>query len=592
MKQERRSRGESIFVPHAGVRFLKEHRTMTAAWIRTGISKVRSIFRSHALKAVFRWSKPVHGSVAGICLCSVAGSLLSLCVTLVTKELIDGATGGDGSALWKYGALLAVLILSSRGISVCSSVLRTRAQTGLQKHMQGLVTSSILGKEYASLKGYHSGELVNRVFSDVGVVKNGVIGLLPSLLNTLVSFVGASVILIGMDWRFVPVLILAGIFGSGLMLAFREPMKRRHKRMQAAEDALHASTQETLENIRVVKASVSEDRAISAMEEDRENLRMEQVRNAKLSIWMHQGMGSMFDISWLICNLWGCVKIFRGTFSYGSLAALIQLVGRIQSPIANAVNLVSQAYGVVASAERLQEVIGLPDEEKGTGLDGFDEIRLENVNFRYEDGADEVLVNVTASIRRGDFAALTGVSGGGKTSLFQLLLGIYKPVSGTVRFRKGDVTVPASRATRSLFAYVPQGNTLMSGTLKDNLTMFTDHAEEEDIRKAVHAACLDGLAAEIGLDAKIGERGIGLSEGQAQRVAIARALLSKAPILLLDESTAALDEETEAKVLENISAMRGKTVLIVTHRRAALAICDYTLHIAQGHMSRIGENTP
>ncbi len=565
---------------------------MKAASFRTGISKIRSIFRSRSLKAVYRWSKPVHGSIAGICLCSVAASLISLGVTLVTKELIDGATGGDRSALWKYGVLLVALILSSRGISVCASVLRTRAQTRLQKHMQGLVTASILGKEYASLKGYHSGELVNRVFSDVSVVKNGVIGLLPSLLNTLVSFVGASVILIGMDWRFVPVLILAGAIGSGLMLAFREPMKRRHKRMQAAEDALHASTQETLENIRVVKASVSEDRAISAMEEDRENLRVEQVRNAKLSIWMHQGMGSMFDISWLVCNLWGCVKIFQGTFSYGSLAALIQLVGRIQSPIANAVNLVSQAYGVVASAERLQEVIGLPDEEKGTGLDGFDEIRLENVNFRYEDGADEVLVNVSASIRRGDFAALTGISGGGKTSLFQLLLGIYRPVSGTVQFRKGDVIVPASRATRSLFAYVPQGNTLMSGTLKDNLTMFTDHAEEEDIIGAVHAACLDGLAAEIGMDAKIGERGVGLSEGQAQRVAIARALLSKAPILLLDESTSALDEETEAKVLENISAMRDKTVLIVTHRRAALAICDYTLHIAQGHMTRVEENAP
>ena len=551
------------------------------------LRKIKNIFRSPALRAIVQWSRPVHLSIVLISLIAVGGSLISLGVTLVTKALIDGATGGNVSALWTYGAALVALIIVSRALSVWSSYIRTKASAILQKHMQGLVTASILGKEYASLKGYHSGELVNRVFSDVGVVKGGVMNMLPTFLRTGVSFVGAAIILITMDWRFIPVMIVAALLGSGIMIAFREPMKRRHKRMQEAEDALHASTQETLENIRVVKASVSEERAMRDMDEDREHLSSEQLRNGKLSILMNQGMGSMFDISWLICNLWGCVKIFQGTFTYGSLAALIQLVGRIQSPIANAVNLVSQAYGVVASAERLQEVIGLPDEEQGTELQSFEAIRMEDVSFHYDDGTDNVLVNVNATIKRGDFVALTGISGGGKTSLFQLLLGIYKPKSGAVLFQHGDVTVPASRGTRSLFAYVPQGNTLMSGTLKDNLTMFTDYATDEDISEAIHAACLDDLVAEVGMDAKLGERGIGLSEGQAQRVAIARALLSKAPILLLDESTSALDEQTEAKLLENIDAMRDKTVIIVTHRRAALAICDYTLHIAGGRMVRI-----
>ncbi len=552
------------------------------------LKKIKNIFRTSALRGVFQWSKPVHLSIILISVIAVVSSLISLGITLVTKSLIDGATSGKESALWTCGAMLVVLIVVSRALSVWSSYIRTKASTVLQKHMQGLVTSSILGKEYASLKGYHSGELVNRVFSDVSVIKNGVMSMLPTFLRTGVSFVGAAIILITMDWRFVPVLIIAALVGSGIMIAFREPMKRRHKRMQEAEDALHASTQETLENIRVVKASVSEERAIRDMDEDRENLCSEQLRNGKLSILMNQGMGSMFDISWLICNLWGCVKIYHGTFTYGSLAALIQLIGRIQSPIANAVNLASQAYGVVASAERLQEVIGLPDEDKGKKLIEFDTLKLEEVSFQYDDGAGDVLVDVNATIKRGDFVALTGISGGGKTSLFQLLLGIYKPTSGMVLFQQGDITVPASRGTRSLFAYVPQGNTLMSGTLKDNLIMFTDHASVEDISEAVHAACLDDLIEEIGMEAKLGERGIGLSEGQAQRVAIARALLSKAPILLLDESTSALDEQTEAELLENISEMRDKTVMIVTHRKAATAICDYMLHIEKGRMTRIG----
>lgn len=354
--------------------------------------------------------------------------------------------------------------------------------------------------------------------------------------------------------------------------------------MQEAEAKLHASTQESLENIRLIKASVSEERALDTMDEYREKLAGEQLRNGKISIAFNNGMGMAFDISWLLCNLWGCVKIFQGTFTYGSLTALIQLVGRIQGPIANAVSIVSQTYGVVASAERLQEVIGLPDEEEGEALQFFDEIRMENVRFQYTESKDDLLIDVEGTIKKGEFVALTGISGGGKTSLFQLLLGIYKPTAGSVTFVNGDKSVPACKGTRSLFAYVPQGNMLMSGTVKENLTMFTDHATDEEIETAVKAACLNELIDEIGMDAKLGERGIGLSEGQGQRVAIARALLSKAPILLLDEATSALDEETEAKVLENIDAMRDKTVIIVTHRKAALSICDRVFHLENGKL--------
>lgn len=551
------------------------------------LKKVKSIFTSPALKAVVSWSKPVRGAVLLISGIGVIISLLSLSVTLITKALIDGASGGNMDALITYGALLVAVIAVERVLNICTAYIRTRSSAVLQKHMQGMVTEAILGKQYAALKDFHSGELVNRVFSDVGVVKNGVMSMLPMLLRTAVSFIGAAAILISMDWRFIPVLIIASCIGVGISLAFREPMKNRHKRMQQAEDALHASTQETLENIRIVKASVSEKRALKNMNKRRESLSNEQIRNGILSIAMNNGMGAMFDISWLICNLWGCVKIYHGTFTYGSLAALIQLVGRIQAPISNAVNLVSQAYGVVASAERLLDVVGLPDEDDGPKIDFFDEIRLENIYFRYADGAEDVLQDVNGLIRRGEFVALTGISGGGKTSLFQLLLGIYKPSEGHVSFVSGNQAVPAGRYTRQLFAYVPQGNMLFSGTLRENLTMFTDQATDEEINAAIKAACLEQLVADIGLDAVLGERGIGLSEGQGQRVAVARALLSKAPILLLDEATSALDEATEAQMLMNISAMRDKTCIIVTHRQAALSICDYTFHISKGHMTRI-----
>lgn len=555
--------------------------------MESNLQRVKAVFNSPAYKAIFRWTKPFHGAIWGISLMGILGTVLSLWLTLVTRSLIDGAVSRDEGVLWKYGAMLVGIILIERGISVLSAWLRTRTSAKMQLEMQRQVTASLMSKEYPALKPFHSGELVSRVFSDVGVVRDGVLNLLPSVLRLVVSFVGAAGILITMDWRFVPVIVIVGILGVVVTAAFRNPMKRRHKRMQDAQAKLHASTQETLENVRLIKASVSEERALDTMDEHREHLAKEQIRNGKLSIAMNNGMGSLFDISWLVCNLWGCVKIFQGTFTYGGLAALIQLVGRIQGPIANAVSLVSQMYGVVASAERLQEVIGLPDEETGEKLSEFDSIRLEGVRFQYAESREEVLIDVDGVIRKGDFVALTGISGGGKTSLFQLLLGIYKPTAGRVLFVSGEKEVPACKGTRSLFAYVPQGNMLMSGSLKDNLTMFTDHATEEEIRAAVKAACLEELVGKIGMDAKLGERGVGLSEGQAQRVAIARALLSNAPILLLDEATSALDEETEAQVLRNIDEMRNKTVIIVTHRRAALEICDYQMHLTDGKVSVI-----
>ena len=554
------------------------------------LKKVKSIFRSPALEAIFKWSRCVHLQVVLICFLTVTTTLLSLGVTLTTRELIDGAISFKTNAVLKYGAILGGLFILQRLIAVSLTFLRIGTSSTLQESLQGMLTEEILTKDYASLRNYHSGNLVNRVFSDMAVVKDGVVSTLPSFVSIGVSFFGAAAILISMDWRFVILLLAGGTMGLGIVLLFRNPMKRRHKRMQEAEAELHATTQESLEYIRLIKASVSENRTLSQIRKRQEILRKEQVRQGRFSTVMNNSMGAVFDMSWFFCMIWGCISISRGNLTYGSLAAIIQLIGRIQGPIANAVNLAARAYGVISSAERLQELTDLPAEEEGENLPDFDSICIENMFFHYPDSKENVLKNVNCTLNRGDFVALTGISGGGKTSLFQLLLGIYHPTQGSVSFRKGSKEmdtvsfrkIPAGKGTRPLFAYVPQGNTLLSGTLRENLTMFTDSATDKEVMAAVKAACIDGLVEEIGLQSVLGERGTGLSEGQAQRVAIARALLSGAPILLLDESTSALDEETEANLLANISAMRDKTCLIVTHRKAAMTICDYELHVAEG----------
>lgn len=548
--------------------------------------KVKKLFRSPAMAQVVRWSQCVHSRVIWICVLRVVLVCLSLLTTLVTKDLVDAAVSAKESILWKSGLLLLVVMIAQIVLGWITSMVSLRASTKLQRSLQGTLVRDILTKEYSTLKSYHSGELVNRVFSDAGVIKGGVMGILPSIIGTLVSFIGAAAILIALDWRFVLLLACAGLVGTVIVLCFRKPMKERHLRMQKAEDKLHASIQETLENIRLIKASLSEKRVYRQIDSRQETMEKEQMRQGKFHILMNNSMGLMFNFSWLFCMLWGCAAIFRGELTYGSLAAMIQLIGRVQGPIASAVSIAGEIYRVIASAERLMELTDLPSETMGEPLKDFDEINIDHVTFRYEDGTDDVLRDISCTIRRGEFVALTGTSGGGKTSLFQLLLGIYSPNKGTVVYRTGPAETPASRETRALFSYVPQGNTLFSGTLRENLTMFTDEATDAEIAEAVRAACIDDLTEEIGLDAELGERGVGISEGQAQRVAVARALLTRAPILLLDESTSALDEETEARMLQNISAMRDKTCLIVTHRKAALAICDYRLHITEGRMTK------
>ena len=550
------------------------------------LEKIRKLFRSPAVAQVVRWSKCVHGRIIFICVLDVLLVVCSLGVTLVTKELVDAAVSSQVKLLWQGGFKLLGLVLIQIIGGFILSWMNIKASSKLQRYLQGTLIRDILTKEYASLKGYHSGELVNRVFSDAGVIRRGVLGILPGVISTLVSFVGAAVILIALDWRFVLLLTFAGLIGTVILLLFRKPMKERHIRMQKAEDKLHASIQETFENIRLIKASLSEERVFRQIDKRQKTMEEEQIRQGKFHIVMNNSMGLMFTFSWLFCMLWGCAAIFRGEMTYGSLAAMIQLIGRVQGPIANAVSIAGEVYRVIASAERLMELTDLSSETMGELLTNFDEIDIDHVTFRYEDGTDDVLRDISCTIRKGDFVALTGTSGGGKTSLFQLLLGIYPPNAGKVAFVNGSKKTDACRESRALFAYVPQGNTLFSGTLRENLIMFTDNASEEQICEAIRAACIDDLATEVGLDAELGERGVGISEGQAQRVAVARALLTGAPILLLDESTSALDEETEARMLKNISAMRDKTCLIVTHRKAALAICDYRLHITEGRMKR------
>lgn len=578
--------------------------------------RILSMLKSPAVTDIFQWSRPVRRMIMLICFLNLILSGSSLVITLATKGLIDGATGHDLQQVKLYAVLMAVTVILIRVCSVISGLVSTKANAVLMRDMRSMVLHRVLKKQYASVGVYHSGELVNRMFSDVNVVKSGITGIFPQLVSMAVSFFGAAFILMSMDWRFVILLVVGGLIGLAMIVGFRKPMSERHKAVQEKEGKLHSVLQETLGNLRFIKASGLEGNMEKQSDDAQADFLMVQLNRGYFSTAMNCSINTVFQLSWLICMLWGGVGIYKGVLTYGSLAAIIQLVGQIQGPIAAAADIAGQAYSTVSSAERLKEVLDLPEEEDSESEQAtasgpelyrnLNAIILDDVSFDY--GREPVLCGVNAEIKTGDFVAVTGVSGSGKSTLFQLLLGIYQPKSGSVELgfdraggaalaaltvdgmtAGGETMLKASKKTRPLFAYVPQGNILFSGTLRENLMMFNEGATDEELYNATKLACIDHLVEQLddGLDTMLGERGVGLSEGQAQRVAVARAILSHAPVLLLDECTSALDEETEAGLLENISRMKDRTCFIVTHRRAAMSICDYRLHIENGKLVKM-----
>ena len=548
-----------------------------------------------AIRELWQWSKTRHLSIFGICILSMIGTCGSLVIAAATRGLIDSAVGRDGRQFLFNAILISGAVLTIRLCGLISGLLSAKTGAELLRDLRTMVLRRLLHKQYAELDGFHSGELVNRMFSDVGIVRNGIMEAVPAIVSMAVGFAGAAVLLIRMDWRFIPLMLAGGLLGLILIAAFHKPMTSRHKAAQESEGRLHAALQELLENLRLVKASGTEKRMEGRTEDRQQAFLAAQLRKGRFSVSMNNSISLVFQLSWLFCMLWGCYGIYCGRLTYGMLAAILQLLGQIQGPFSKAAGVADQLYGTISSAERLKELLDLPEEEPVPADDSvpdreFREIRLCGVDFSYRRRAEPVLKQVNLTIRAGEFAAVTGASGSGKSTLFQLLLGIYQPVGGELKFCFADgKEMAVSRSTRGLFAYVPQGNTLFSGTLRENLTMFTDSASDEEILQAARLACLDRFLAELsdGLDTVIGERGIGLSEGQAQRVAVARALLSRAPILLLDECTSALDEKTETELLRNIASLRGKTCLIVTHRRAALEICNSRIHIGAGKVEKI-----
>ena len=521
-------------------------------------------------------------------LAQMGHALFGVLFALGSRGVIDSAVAGDPELFMAACVKQAGIIT---GILVCLTLLRhlrDRLQADLERDWKQRILHGLLHGEYAAVSGYHSAELLNRLNNDVSKVNDGVLTIVPSAAAMVTRLIAAVVVLGTLDARFAWLMVLLGgavILATGLM---RRRLKALNKQVSEHDGIVSGFLQETMEKLLMVQAM-----DVSAEVETRADglldARYEIQRKRKnVSLLTNTGINLMSYGAGFLALCWCAGRLLLGQMSFGSLTAVIQLVNQLQTPFVGLSGTLPQYVAMVASGERLMELAqiqGEPELQKEDPLalyGAMESIRAEKLSFSYD--RDAVLRYADFAVPKGSFVAVTGPSGVGKSTILKLLLGIFCPESGSLYAQCGGRKVPLDRSTRNLFAYVPQGNLLMSGTIRENLTIVKPDATQEEIWQAVTVSAMDEFLPELpqGLDTVLGESGAGLSEGQAQRLAIARAVLGGAPVLLLDECTSALDAQTEQKVLRQLRDLGNRTYIVVTHRPAALELCDWQIELCEG----------
>lgn len=532
----------------------------------------------------------------GLCFALLmAGNILNAAVTvgyaLVVRQIINAAITHrlDDTKLFLF--MLAGLVTVQLLLRVGCRVLEERMHASVERQLRERLFAALLGKQYAAVTGSHSGEWLSRIEADGKVVADGVVSLIPNAVLLFFKLVLAFAALTWFDWTFAPVLLIAGAAMLGLTLVLRGKLKQMHAHTQQSDADMRSFLQERLGGLQVIKAFNAAADTNDKVARHGEKWRGARVRQRTFAVMASAGMTFLYNAGYVYALARCARNLLNAAMDFGTVTTVLQLVIQVQTPFSSVSGLLPQYYAMIASVQRLQQIEQLPDElpalPETAALRAFgaqaQRLCVDKVTFGYDD--TQVLCDASCDIPMGAFTVITGTSGIGKSTLSSLLLGIYQPQSGQVFVQNGQQTRALDASTRALFAFVPQGNGLFAGTVGDNLRLAAPDASDEDMRRALSLCCADTFADD--LDAVIGEDGRGLSEGQAQRLALARAVVTDAPILLLDEATAALDSATERKVLENLRGLKGRTVVLITHKQAALEMCDVHLHLRDGKIERV-----
>lgn len=566
---------------------------------------------------------------------------LGICYALVLKQMVDRAVVKDshGFVIGMIG--FGMLVLGQLMIRIITRQISEYTRSSMENALKQILFHSILIKDYGSVSLKHSEEWMNRLTSDTVVCADGMTDILPGFFGMMIRLVGSLVLILYLQPGLAVIMIPGGILFVIITVVLRRPLKRFHKDVQEKDGKVRMYLQEWISSMLVVRVFGVENIAVEQAADTMEVHKGSRMRKAWISNICNSGFSLAINGMYLLGIGFCGYGIIHGNVTFGTLTAMIQLIGQLQSPLAGLGGYVPRYYTMIASAERLMEVEQYKDADESVLCSADEvqklyeeqirEITFRRVSFCYPGEVDtgsptvregdvvaansadtgivehkrDVLQDVSFSIAKGDSMAVTGTSGCGKSTMLKLLMGIYRPQTGTIAVILNDGKSIAIENMKRLFAYVPQGNFLMGGSVRDVITfgkskdgtadcLKTDNADgdhadrndmdlDEKLERAVHLACADFVYdLPMQLDTILGEKGAGLSEGQMQRIAIARALYADRPVLILDESTSALDQQTERKLLDNLKQLTDKTVLFVSHRLQALEICSKQLHFEEG----------
>ena len=536
-----------------------------------------------------RTVRPYWGPISVMMGCHVLLAACSVFFVYICKKLVDIATGvfngaDSESGLWQWLGMMAGVILFRILLNSLRTYLQTKTEIRLKNSLRARLFDVLLRVASDGGVRRHSGDILNRIQEDVRVVSSAVAGSMPNLFGTVLQFAAALAFLLYLDLRLavvivvvVPVGLVVGKFITGKIRNLTLDIRNRDSKVQS-------HLQESIQHLTLLQTLEYEENSSDELNDLQDELYSSEIRRTRFSIVSRIFVAMAFQAGYAVAFMWGVLGISHGTVTYGMMTAFLQLVGQIQRPLLDMSSQLPSIIHSTASIDRILEIEGLPQEEDAEPvmLDGPVGIRLEDISFAYPDSSRKIFDGFSFDFAPCSRTAIVGPTGIGKSTLIRLLLSLLKPQSGSMSmYTMNQLGEPISSATRCNLVYVPQGNSLFSGTIRDNLLMGNPDATERQMIDALHVAAADFvLDLPHGLDEQCSEGGAGLSEGQAQRIAIARALLRPGSVLLLDEFSSALDAETEMILMERLtSSLSDRTMIFITHRDKIIDYCPCVLRL-------------
>lgn len=530
------------------------------------------------IKWIVSYTKPYLGKIVGIMALNLSSTVITLVMTLVTKRIIDDATQSRNNSLITFILIYLGMMILAQILSVIVSLFSTMLDEKFSFGIRKQVYEKIIHSDWMSVKKYHTGDLMTRMTSDAGNIANGIIWTIPEIIQLCIELLLVFITL----FYYSPILacfavIIAPVAALSTFWLGKK-LKRLTVKVQESEAAYRSFMQESLANLLIVKAFTNEEYSTDRLVELRENRFYWVFRKTKLGLVSSTSMSLSFQVGYIVAFAYGAMQVAAKVITFGTMSVFMTLVNRIQAPIMQLAQQIPKVVNILASAGRVIELQEIAEEEKKEEHIEAKTLGLKVDGLTFGYSKETVIEDASFEIRPGEAVAIVGESGIGKTTLVRIIMSFLNPVSGSLEFyNENGQSEEANAGIRKYISYVPQGNTLFSGTIRENIRMGNIEATEEEMLDALKMASGYDFVMELenGLDTIIGERGHGLSEGQAQRIAIARTLVRKAPFMILDEATSALDEATEQKVIDGLNNLIPKpTCLIITHRRSILQYCD------------------